>query len=84
MGCLERGVLPINTHTMADTHYIERETRDDTSAAGWFIALIVILAVVIGAIVWYQRGAPGVPNTGPDVNITVPDVNVPGTGGTMQ
>jgi hypothetical protein len=68
---------------MADREVI-REREVETGAMGWFAALIVILAVVIGGIIWYQQGTPGIPNTGDqtDINITVPNPTTgSGTGG---
>ena len=61
---------------MVDTHYIERE-RDDAGAMGWFIALILLLAIGIGGVIWYQQGTPGIPNTGTESTVTVPNASVP-------
>ena len=61
---------------MVDTHYIERE-RDDAGAMGWFIALILLLAIGIGGVIWYQQGTPGIPNTGTESTVTVPNTSAP-------
>lgn len=62
---------------MADTMITNTPARDeDSSALGWIVALIVLLAVIVAGFVWYQRGAE-VPNTGTDINVTVPTETVP-------
>ncbi len=69
---------------MADTIINTPGTRDtDANTVGWVLALIVALAVIVAAVFWYRNGAPAVPNTGTDINITVPDIvpdNPNGTG----
>lgn len=45
---------------------------DSASAVGWVAALIIVLALIVGAFVWYRNGAvPNVPSTG-DINVTIP------------
>jgi hypothetical protein len=58
---------------MADTIITNTPARDeDTSAVGWVVALIVVLAVIVAGYVWYQRGAD-IPNTGgTNINVEVP------------
>ena len=61
---------------MADTiitNSPERERSD--SGAGWVVALVIIIAVVVGGIVLYKRGVFRA-NTSSDttnVNVTVPN-----------
>jgi hypothetical protein len=62
---------------MADTIVTNTPTRDDSSTAlGWIVALIVILAVIVAGFVWARRDV-GIPNTGTDINVEVPTTNVP-------
>jgi hypothetical protein len=62
---------------MADTIVTNTPARDeDSSALGWIVALIVVLAVVVAGFVWYQRGAE-IPNTGTNINVEVPTPSVP-------
>ncbi len=58
---------------MADTIITNTPARtDDSGALGWVVALIVVLAVIVGGYVWYQRGAD-IPNTGgTNINVEVP------------
>ncbi len=59
---------------MADTIVTNTPSRDeDSTALGWIVALIVILAVIVAGFVWSQRGV-GIPNTGTDINVEVPAV----------
>ncbi|MDE2071256.1 MAG: hypothetical protein KGI70_00780 [Patescibacteria group bacterium] len=62
---------------------IERERDRSDGAAGWAIAVILALAiVVVAAIIWarYYNATPGIPNTGgTNINVTTP---APSTGGT--
>lgn len=48
----------------------------------WLLAAIVIVAVLAAAFLWYRNGAPGVPNTGTEINVELPSGSqvVPGGG----
>lgn len=69
---------------MADTYVNTPGTERSDSAAGWAIAAVVVVAIIIGAVLLFRGGLPGVPNTGTDVNVTVPNPtnDSGGTGGT--
>lgn len=67
---------------MADTIVNVPEKSGDTSAAGWVVAIVVILAVLIGGFFLLRGTAPAVPNTGPNINVTVPANGTGGTDGT--
>lgn len=60
---------------MADTilNTPERGTRE-VDSAGWAIAIVILLAVVIGGLLLFRQAGvtPGTPNTGTDLNVTVP------------
>ncbi len=70
---------------MADTIVTNTPTRDDGSTAlGWVVALIVILAVIVAGFVWAQRDV-GIPNTGTDINVELPTTGgVDTTGGLTE
>lgn len=71
---------------MADTIVTNSPDRaTDNTAAAWAIAVVVILAVIVGAVFLYRNTSPGVPNTGNDINVTLPtDSGTGGTGGATQ
>ena len=72
---------------MADTVITNTPSRnEDSSAVGWIVALIVVLAVVVAGFVWIQRGANVPTPSGTNINVEVPTPSVPtgGTGGTTQ
>ena len=56
---------------MADTIVHSPSDRSD-SAAGWAVAAVVVVAIIIGGILLFQDGLPGVPNTGTDVDVNMP------------
>lgn len=64
---------------MADT-IISNTPRssDDSGSAGWVVALVIVLAVIIGGVVLYQNGFFGTatPST-TNINVTVPDPTIP-------
>jgi hypothetical protein len=70
---------------MADTiitNTPERGVSSDNGALGVVLALIVLAVVVIGGIYLYRHGSVGVPNTGTNINVTVPSTDSgPGSGG---
>ncbi len=59
---------------MADTIITNTpEGRDGSGAAGMVLAVIVIIALIVGGFFLYRHGAPGVPNTGStNVNVSLP------------
>ena len=66
--------------SMADTiiTHTPRSSTADEGSAGWMVALVVILAVVIAGTFMYQRGyfssnAPDATN----INVTVPNPTTP-------
>jgi len=64
---------------MADTIITNSPERDGSGGAGWVVALVIIIAVVVGGIVLYRRGAfrtaAPASNT---INVTIPNpVNSP-------
>jgi len=71
---------------MADTIVTNSPGQGDSSAIGMVIALIILVAVVVGGIVMYQRGFF---NNGPqpadttNINVTIP-TPTGGNGGTAQ
>lgn len=65
---------------MADTIVNTPGNTTNDSAAGWAIAAIVVVAIIIGAVLLFRDGLPGVPNTGSDTNVNV-ELPAGGTGG---
>jgi hypothetical protein len=58
---------------MADTMITNSPSRnDESSALGWAVALIVLLAVVVAGFVWYQQRGAEIPNTGTQINVQTP------------
>ena len=75
-------VLFSNHIYMADT-IVNTPATQDSGAAGWVVALIVLLAVIAGGFVWYRYyGAPQSPTPAGTTNINVTVPAVPGTTGT--
>ena len=66
---------------MADTIVNTPGSERGDSAAGWAIAAVVVVAIIVGAVLLFRGGIPGVPNTGTDVNVTVPTPSGQDTGG---
>lgn len=61
---------------MADTIVNTPGTRDDTGSntLGMVAALLIILALIIGGVLFFRSaGGVGIPNTGTDINVTVPN-----------
>ncbi len=71
---------------MADT-IVNTPAPADSGAAGWAVAVIILLAVLVGGFFWYRYyGVPQMakPNT-TNINVTVPTPtmdDLPGTSGT--
>ena len=64
---------------MADTIITNSPERDGSGGAGWVVALVIIIAVVVGGIVLYRRGAfrAAAPASN-NINVTIPNpVNSP-------
>lgn len=77
---------------MADTIIAPAARDSDSGAAGWAVAIILLLGVVLFAVfVWpglpnnVAPSAPAQPNT-MDINVSIPEGAIPGTnsGGTNQ
>lgn len=65
---------------MADTIVNTPDRVANESAAGWAIAAVVVVAVIIGAVLLFRNGVPGIPNTGTmDVNVELPAGSTGGT-----
>lgn len=64
-------------HHMVDTVITTPVASNDSGAAGWAIAVVVLAVVIIGGFVWLQREAPA-SESGTNINVTLPS----GTGGT--
>jgi len=63
---------------MADTIVNTPGNTNSDGAAGWAIAAVVIIAVIIGAVLLFRNGLPTSPNTGGGTNI---NVELPSGGG---
>jgi hypothetical protein len=64
---------------MADT-IISNVPRsvDDSGSAGWIVALVIVLAAIIGGVALYQNGFLGTPTpTTANINVTVPAPTAP-------
>ncbi|MDO8481681.1 MAG: hypothetical protein Q7S75_01190 [bacterium] len=61
---------------MADT-IVNVPDASGSGDAGWLVALVVILVVIVGGVMWYRYGyfAP-TPSSGTNINVTIP---APGT-----
>jgi hypothetical protein len=64
---------------MADTIITNSPEKDGSGGAGWVVALVIIIAVVVGGIVLYRRGAfRAVAPASSTINVTIPNpVNSP-------
>ena len=64
---------------MADTIITNSPERNDgDGGAGWVVALVIIIAVVVGGIVLYRRGAFRAAPASSTINVTIPNpVNSP-------
>ena len=61
---------------MADTIITNSPERDGgDGGAGWIVALVLIIAVVVGGIILYRRGAfrAVAPASNTNINVTVPN-----------
>ncbi len=68
---------------MADTIVTNSPGTNDSSAVGMLVALIILVAIVVGGIVMYQRGFfnGAAPSDTTNINVTVPTPT--GSGGTQ-
>lgn len=68
---------------MADTIITNTPGTGDSGsgALGWVVALIVILAVVVGGFLWVRRGAPTPAPASTNINVQLPEVPTGNTGG---
>ena len=65
---------------MADTIITNSPNKNNDSGAGWMVAPVLIIAVVVGGILLYQRGAfkraaPATSST--NINVTMPNPDTP-------
>lgn len=65
---------------MADTIITNSPDKNNDSGAGWVVALVLIIAVIAGGILLYQRGAfrraaPATSST--NINVTMPNPVAP-------
>jgi len=71
---------------MADT-IVNTPAGQDSGAAGWVVALFIMLAIVAGGYLWYRTyGAPRAAapvQDRTDINITLPEVPNAGGGGNV-
>jgi hypothetical protein len=60
-------------------------TSNDGAAAGWAVAAVVLLAALLVALFvwpgWVRPAATQNTVPGTNINVSLPDVSVPGTGG---
>lgn len=59
---------------MADT-IVNTPASNDSGAAGWVVALIVLVAVIAAGFVWYRYyyvGAPQAAASTTNINVTIP------------
>jgi len=59
---------------MADTIVTNSPGTNENAAAGWVVALVIVVAVVIGGIFLYQRGTFNTSKAADttNINVTVP------------
>lgn len=64
---------------MADTIVTNAPGTNESGAAGWAVALIVLVAVIVGGIVLYRNGTFGAsaPTGATNINVTVPNPVTP-------
>jgi len=65
---------------MADT--IVNTPSQDSGTAGWAVAVIILLAVIVGGFLWYRsHGAAAPAQPGANINVTIPAPTSGATGG---
>ncbi len=62
---------------MADT-IVNTPTTTDSGSAGWAIAVIVLIAVIVGGFVWfrYYKAPQPAAESGTNINVTIPTPTV--------
>lgn len=65
---------------MADT-IVNTPGPQESGTAGWAVAVVILLAVVVGGFVWYRYYRPAAPASTDTTNINV-TIPAPSTGGT--
>ena len=68
---------------MADTIVNTPNGNSDGGAAGWFIAVIILVAVIAGGFYVYRNGAGGA-QSATNINVTVPTPTTGGPAGGTQ
>ncbi len=68
---------------MADTIVTNSPGTNDSSAVGMVVALIILVAIVVGGIVMYQRGFFNMSQPADTTNINVTLPTPTGSGGTQ-
>jgi hypothetical protein len=57
---------------MADT--IVNAPQGDSGAAGWMVAVVILVAVIVGGFLWYRYyGAPQAAPSDTNINVTIPN-----------
>ncbi len=66
---------------MADTIITNSPDKNGGDSAGWVVALVVIIALVVGGVLLYQngffRGSAPAPADNTNINVTVPNPITP-------
>ncbi len=59
---------------MADTIITNSPERGSDSGAGWAVALVIIIALVVGGVILYKKGAfrSAAPSNDTNINVTIP------------
>ncbi len=58
---------------MADTIVTNSPAGNDSASAGWVVALVIVIAIIVGGIVMYQRGFfKAGPTDTTNINVTLP------------
>lgn len=61
---------------MADT-IITNEKGGDSGSAGWVVALVIIIAIVVGGVLLYRSGAFKGGANDTNINVTLPNPTNP-------
>lgn len=67
---------------ITNTPGVTRSADEGTTAVGWVVAGLVVLALIVAGFVLYQNGTFSGVGAGTDINVTVPAGT--GTGGAAQ
>ena len=54
---------------------IDNPSSQDSGAAGWMVALIVLIAVIVGGFLWYRSygGSRAASPSSTNINVTIPN-----------